>query len=100
MSSTTNKQKRASLESGGSALDKLLAQSPNYTEDCELYPKAMRDTINEFPEGAVLAERDPGVTAEAARGHRASVERQRQRSAAHPEEELCFYPAASRAGRK
>ncbi|KAJ2073961.1 ndufs8, ubiquinone oxidoreductase 23 kd subunit [Coemansia sp. S155-1] len=86
-------QKRASLESG-SSVEKLLAQSPNYTEGCELYPKAMRETINEFPEGAVLTDRDPGVTAEAERCHRASVERQRQRSVTNPEQELSFYPGA------
>ncbi|KAJ2828452.1 hypothetical protein FBU31_002915 [Coemansia sp. 'formosensis'] len=88
-------QQRAPLESG-SSVEKLLAQSPNYVKGCELYPKAMRETINEFPEGAVLTERDPGVTAEAERCHRASVERQRQRSATNPEEVLCFYPGASR----
>ncbi|KAJ2731067.1 NADH dehydrogenase Fe-S protein subunit 8 ndufs8 [Coemansia sp. BCRC 34962] len=79
--------KRASLEAGLS-VEKLLTESPCYMEGCELYPKAMRETINEFPEGAVLTERDPGITAEAERCHRANVERQRQRSILNPKEEL------------
>ncbi|KAJ2383165.1 hypothetical protein GGI23_007207, partial [Coemansia sp. RSA 2559] len=51
-------ERGVSLESG-SPTERLLAQSTKYTEFCELYPKALRDTVNENPDGAVLATRDP-----------------------------------------
>ncbi|KAJ1997058.1 hypothetical protein GGI04_005544 [Coemansia thaxteri] len=87
--------RRASLESG-SPIERLLAQAPGYTSGCELYPKALRDTINEFPEGAVLVKRDPSVTAAAEKCHQASIEKQRQRFVENPEAELSCYPGACR----
>ncbi|KAJ2538601.1 hypothetical protein EV175_006445, partial [Coemansia sp. RSA 1933] len=83
-------ERGVSLESG-SPTERLLAQSTKYTEFCELYPKALRDTVNENPDGAILATRDPEVTRKAEVLHREKI----RRDMMHPAE-LEFYPAASR----
>ncbi|KAJ2364946.1 hypothetical protein IW150_006347 [Coemansia sp. RSA 2607] len=80
-----------------SPTERLLAQSPNYMTNCELYPRVMRDTINQHTDEAV-GRRDPKVTREAEQCYQDELERQRQFSKAHPEEVLSFYPAAARSG--
>ncbi|KAJ1720958.1 hypothetical protein LPJ53_004457 [Coemansia erecta] len=89
-------QQRAVFESC-SPTERLLAQSPSYMTNCELYPRVMRDTINQHTEEAVST-RDPRVTREAEQCYQDELERQRQFSKAHPEEALSFYPAAARSG--
>ncbi|KAJ1801598.1 hypothetical protein LPJ59_000163 [Coemansia sp. RSA 2399] len=88
-------ERGVSLESE-SPTERLLAQSTRYTEFCELYPKALRDTVNENPDGAVLATRDPEVTRKAEMLHREKLRRDMAASAMDPEMELAFYPAAAR----
>ncbi|KAJ1728897.1 ndufs8, ubiquinone oxidoreductase 23 kd subunit, partial [Coemansia biformis] len=53
--------------------EELLAQSPSYTDGCELYPRAMRDVINGCADSVVL-HRDPAVTRSAERRYRRSTQ--------------------------
>ncbi|KAJ2340530.1 hypothetical protein GGF43_006390 [Coemansia sp. RSA 2618] len=75
---------------------RLLSESPNYTSNCDLYPKAMRDIINESTSGAVVGRRDPEITREAEQNHRHSVHEQQKLAATDPDKVLCFYPGAAR----
>ncbi|KAJ1986469.1 hypothetical protein GGI25_006314 [Coemansia spiralis] len=88
-------QEQKILESG-SPTERLLARSPNYTACCELYPKALRDTINENPDGAILAKRDPKVTQQAEKLHRERIRRETENSMMFPEQEIYFYPSVAR----
>ncbi|KAJ1835424.1 hypothetical protein LPJ70_006222 [Coemansia sp. RSA 2708] len=69
------------------------ASAPN---NCDLYPRAMRDLVNETTEGAVLAKREPTVTRRAQTYHRQSMDEQQRMAASDPETLRCFYPNAAR----
>ncbi|KAJ2508672.1 ndufs8, ubiquinone oxidoreductase 23 kd subunit [Coemansia sp. RSA 1939] len=91
-------KKRSVLLESSSPTERLLAQSTRYTEHCELYPKVLRDIVNENPQDAssVLAERDPEVTRRAEELHRENQRRDLESSVLNPEQHLQFYPAAAR----
>ncbi|KAJ1841158.1 hypothetical protein H4R99_005215 [Coemansia sp. RSA 1722] len=93
-SDPTSQNATTSLASG-SPTEKLLVQSPSYMADCELYPRVMRDTVNQHTD-EVFAKRDPRVTRQAEKYHQEELRRQKQFSEAHPKEALSFYPAAAR----
>ncbi|KAJ1887378.1 hypothetical protein LPJ66_009150 [Kickxella alabastrina] len=82
----------------GSPTERLLARSSNYTQDCELYPRAMRDTINQHTEEVVVGQRDPSVIRKAERTHDEELQHEMQRLQANPKEALSVYPAAARSG--
>ncbi|ORX64285.1 hypothetical protein DL89DRAFT_297547 [Linderina pennispora] len=92
----STRARAASFASSASPTEELLACSPTYTEGCELYPKALRDTVNMRADGAVLGERDPKITKEAERRHAECIRRQEQMGEKDHKELLSLYPQAAR----
>ncbi|KAJ2721619.1 hypothetical protein GGI07_003856 [Coemansia sp. Benny D115] len=80
---------------GSPPIERLLEESPSYTRNCELYPRALRDTINQHSEEIVVT-RDPKVTAKAERGYREKVRKEKRFMAENPKEALSVYPGMSR----
>ncbi|KAJ2793015.1 hypothetical protein H4R20_006674, partial [Coemansia guatemalensis] len=71
------------------------AQPPSiYRENCDLYPKALRDAINECSDGAVQIRRDPAIVEEAERCYQLNTRIQHQHAVDNPELVLSLYPAA------
>ncbi|KAJ1648031.1 hypothetical protein LPJ64_000648 [Coemansia asiatica] len=94
---TSSQRATATSLISGSPTEELLAQSPNYMTNCELYPRVMRDTVNQHT-NEVFAKRDPRVTRQAEKYHQEELRRQKQFSEMHPKEALSLYPAAARSG--
>ncbi|KAJ2496127.1 hypothetical protein GGH96_006044 [Coemansia sp. RSA 1972] len=96
LSNDRHTAKYRKVESQKDTTQKLLSESPNYKSGCDLYPKAMRDVINETRNGAVDEKRDPCVTRQAEQTHLHALQEQQMLAATDPDKLFCFYPGASR----